>query len=110
MARQRESDVPRLVDAMVRCDNRGFQHCDVRNLDMHGVFVLGRDGSLTKLPKDSSVEVALKLNTGGKTKTHMLRARVEQKARDGTGLVFTDADIDTFSALLHLDLKTGGSL
>jgi hypothetical protein len=35
----------------------------------------------------------------------VLRARVESKDRDGTNLVFTDVDIDTYSALLHLNLK-----
>ena len=101
----RENDTPLLVDALVRCDYRDFQHCDVRDLDMHGVLVLGRDGTLTRLPKDAPVEVALKLNANGKTSTHVLRARVESKGRDGINLVFTSADIDTYSALLHLNLK-----
>lgn len=100
-----ENGVPRLVDTLVRCDYRDFQHCDVRDLDMHGVLVLGRDGTLTRLPKDAPVEVALKLNANGKTSTHVLRARVESKGRDGINLVFTSADIDTYSALLHLNLK-----
>lgn len=94
---------PRLVDAAIRCDQGGFQHCDVRDLNLHGVLVLGRDGTLTKLPRDAKVDVALKLNTDGQTKTHVLRARIDRKTRDGTGLVFTDADIDAFSALLYLD-------
>ena len=93
-----ENDTPRLVDALVRCDYRDFQHCDVSNLDMHGVLVLGRDGTLTRLPKDAPVEVALKLNANGKTRTHVLHARVESKGRDGINLVFTSADIDTYSA------------
>jgi hypothetical protein len=100
-----ENDTPRLVDTLVRCDYRDFQHCDVRDLDMHGVLVLGRDGTLTRLPKDAPVEVALKLNTNGTTRTHVLRARVESKGRDGINLVFTGADIDTYSALLHLNLN-----
>src|SRR4030067_2646277 len=94
---------PRLVDTLVRCDYRDFQHCDGRDLDMDGVLVLGRDGTLTRLPKDAPVEVALKLNANGKTRTHVLRARVESKGRDGINLVFTSADIDTYSALLHLN-------
>ncbi|MBS1245860.1 MAG: hypothetical protein H6R47_59 [Proteobacteria bacterium] len=100
-----ENDTPRLVDAKVRCDYRDFQHCDVSNLDMHGVLVLGRDGTLTRLPKDAPVEVALKLNANGRTRTHVLHARVESKGRDGINLVFTSADIDTYSALLHLNLN-----
>jgi hypothetical protein len=99
-----ESNTPRLVDTLIRCDYRDFQHCDVRDLDMHGVLVLGRDGSLTRLPKDAQVEVALKLNTNGQTRTHVLRARIESKGREGINLVFTSADIDTYSALLHLNL------
>ena len=106
---QPENTTPRLVDALVRCDYRDFQHCDIRDLDMHGVMVLGRDGSLTRLPKDASVEVALKLNANGKTRTHVLRARVESKGRDGINLVFTGADIDTYSALLHLNLDKAPS-
>lgn len=94
---------PRLIDAAVRYGQGGFEHCDVRDLNLHGVLVLGRDGTLTKLPRDAKVDVALKLNTDGQTKTHLLRARVDRKTRDGTGLVFTDADIDAFSALLYLD-------
>jgi hypothetical protein len=97
----------RLVDAQVRCDWRGFQSCDVRDLDMHGVMVLGRDGSLTRLPRDSNVDVALKLNTDGHTKTHLLRARIEEKTRDGINLVFIDANLDTYSALLHLHPEVG---
>ena len=105
MAKPRsDNDAPRLVDTLIRCDYRDFQHCDVRDLDMHGVFVLGRDGSLTRLPRDAPVEIALKLHINGKTRTHGLRARSERKNRDGTGLVFTSADIDTYSALLHLNL------
>lgn len=103
MKTRRVSETPKLVDAMVRCDHRGFQHCDVTELDMHGVLVLGRDGTLTRMPKDAAVDVALKLNIDGKTRTHKLRARIETKGRDGTGLVFTDADIDTYSALLNLN-------
>jgi hypothetical protein len=110
MKRRRDEEIPRLVDAQVRCDHRGFQHCEVRDLDMHGVLILGRDGTLTRLAKDSPVDVALKLNTGGKTRTHKLRARIEGKGRDGTSLVFTDADIDTYSALLHLNLGDENAL
>jgi hypothetical protein len=99
-----ENNAPRLLDTLIRCDYRDFQHCDVRDLDMHGVLVLGRDGTLTRLPKDAPVDIALKLQTNGKTRTHVLRARIEGKSRDGTSLVFTDADIDTYSALLHLNL------
>jgi len=102
-----ENDSPRLVDAQIRYDLREFQQCDVRNLDMHGVLVLGRDGTLTRLAKNTTVDLALKLHTNGKTRTHVLRARVESKDRDGTNLVFTDVDIDTYSALLHLNLKSG---
>lgn len=98
------NDAPRLVESLVRCDYRDFQHCDVRNLDMHGVFLLSREGTLTRLPKDAPVDIALKLNTNGKTSTHVLRARVESKERDGINLVFTSADIDTYSVLLHLNL------
>ena len=105
MARDgRPSAPPQLLDARIRYDWRGFQACDVQDLDMHGVLVLGRDGSLTRLPRNSHVDVALKLNTDGRTRTHHLRARVESRGRDGTNLVFTDANIDTYSALLHLNL------
>ena len=101
--KDREPSAPRLVDAQIRCDYRGFQHADVRDLNMHGVFVLGRDGALTRLPKDTTVDVALRFNANGKNQVHRLRARVEERNRDGTSLVFTDADIETYSALLHLD-------
>ena len=100
-----ENDAPRLVDALIRCDYRDFQQCDVRDLDMHGVFVLGRDGALTRLPKNTAVDIALKLHTNGKTRTHVLRARIESKGRDGTNLVYTGVDIDTYSALLHLSIR-----
>lgn len=102
MAKSDSNEGARLVDTLIRCDHRDFQHCDVRDLDMHGVLVLGRDGSLTRLPKNSLVDVALKLNINGQTRTHVLRARVESKDRDGTNLVFMSADLDTYSALLHL--------
>lgn len=99
-----DEGTPRLVESLVRCDYRDFQHCDVRNLDMHGVLVLGRDGALTRLPKDAPVDIALKLRANGKIRTHVLRARVERKERAGINLVFTGADIDTYSALLSLSL------
>ena len=106
-----ENDAPRLVETLVRCDYRDFQHCDVRDLDMHGVLVLGQDGALTRLPKDAPVDIALKLRSNGKIQTHVLRARVERKGRNGTNLVFTGADIDTYSALLHLSLdKSEGTV
>jgi hypothetical protein len=104
MARKdQENKPPRLVDAQIRCDYRGFQHCDVRDLNMHGVFVIGRDGALTRLPKDSSVDVALKFNADGQSQVHRLRARIEARTRDGTTLVFTDADLEAYSTLLHID-------
>lgn len=104
MAKPRqETDTPDIMGAQIRCDYRGYQHCDVRNLDMHGVLVLGRDGTLTRLPKDATIDVALKLHTRGRTRTHHLRARVESRTSDGVSLVFTDADIETYSALLHLN-------
>ena len=62
MTKSRSDDGARLVDTLVRHDQRDFQHCDIRDLNMHGVFVLGRDGSLTRLPKDApkeTVEVAV---------------------------------------------------
>lgn len=105
MASQQHRDPkgPRLIDAAIRCGQHGFEHCDIRDLSLHGVLVLGRDGTLTRLPRDAEVDVALKLNIDGTTRTHLLRARVDRKTRDGTGLVFTDADLDAFSALLYLD-------
>jgi len=100
-----ESSTPRLVESLVRCDYRDFQHCVVQDLDMHGVLVLGQDGALTRLPKDAPVDIALKLRANGTIRTHVLRARVEHKGRNGINLVFTGADIDTYSALLHLSLN-----
>ncbi len=108
MQKERRSPLsPRLIDAQVRCDWRGFQPCDVREIDMNGILILGHDGSLTRLAKDSIVDIALRLDSGGRTRTHTLRARIEKKSRDGTSLVFTDAELDTYSALL--DLTYGGS-
>jgi len=104
-----EEEAPRIVDTLVRCDYRDFQHCDVRDLNMHGVLVLGRDGALTRLPKDTPVDIALKVNIQGETRTHVLRARVERKTRDGINLVFTNADLDTYSTLLHLNLEDTGT-
>jgi hypothetical protein len=100
-----DNSTPQLVESLVRCDYRDFQHCVVRDLDMHGVLVLGQDGALTRLPKDAPVDIALKLRTNGRISTHVLRARVEHKGQNGTNLVFTGADIDTYSALLHLSLE-----
>lgn len=104
MKKPRDDEAPRIVDTLVRCDYRDFQHCDVRDLNMHGVLVLGRDGALTRLPKDAPVDIALKVNIQGETRTHVLRARIERKTRDGINLVFTNADLDTYSTLLHLNL------
>jgi len=101
---------PRLIDARIRCDWRGFQPCDVRDIDMNGVLVLGHDGSLTRLPKNSTVDVVLKLDAGGRVRSHTLRARVEKKTREGTSLVFTDAEIDAYSALLDLTYSNSDRL
>lgn len=102
-SRQYRDTQPQLIEAAIRCDQGRFEHCEVRDLSLHGVLVVGRDGTLARLPRDAPVEVALKLNTDGRVRTHRLQARVERKTRDGTGLVFTDADIDAYSALLYLD-------
>jgi len=96
------------VDARIRCDSSGFQSCDVRDINMDGALVLGRDGGLTRLPKNSPVEVVLKLDAGGRVRTHTIRARVDKKTRDGTSLVFTDAALDTYSALLDLSCDESG--
>lgn len=109
MARKiREEGPPRLVDAQFRWDYRGFQQFEVRDLDMHGVFVVGQGGALTKLPKDAWVDVALKLHADGRNRVHRLRARVESRKPDGTSLVFTDADLETYSALLDINAANGG--
>ena len=109
MARKiREHGPPRLVDAQFRWDYRGFQPFEVRDLDMHGVFVVSPDGALTRLPKDAWVDVALKLHSDGRNRVHRLRARVESRRRDGASLVFTDADLDTYSALLDINTADGG--
>jgi len=77
---------------------------------MNGVLVLGRDGALTQLPKDTSVDLAIKLDAGGRVRTHTIRARIEKKTRDGTSLVFTDAPLDAYSALLDLSWSDEGDL
>jgi len=92
----------RLVDAKIRCDWRGYVPCDVREIDMNGVLVLGKDGSLTRLPRNTTVDLTIKLDAGGSIRTHQLRARIEKRTRHGTSLVFTDASLDTYSALLDL--------
>jgi len=93
---------PRLIDAKIKCDWRGFVPCDVREIDMNGVLVLGKDGTLTRMPRNSTVDLTLKLDAGGRIRTHQVRARIEKRTRDGTSLVFTDASLDTYSALLDL--------
>jgi hypothetical protein len=94
-----------LLDSMVKFDYRGFQHHDVKNISMSGIFVVAKDGTLTKLPANSMVEVALKMRTNGQVKTHLFKAHVTRVNREGAQLEFSDADVDAYSALLHLGLK-----
>lgn len=93
-----------LLDALLKYDERGFRSHEIRDLSMNGVFVLARDGTLSRLPKYAPVELALKMRTDGKTKTHLFRAEVSAVGHNGASLVFKDADIDAYSALLHLAL------
>lgn len=91
-----------LLDSMVKFDYRGFQHHDVKDISMSGIFVIARDGTLTKLTAHSPVEVALKMRTNGQIKTHLFKAHVTRVSREGAQLEFSDADVDAYSALLHL--------
>ena len=91
-----------LLDSMVKFDYRGFQRHDVKDISMSGIFVIAKDGTLTKLSTHSLVEVALKLRTNGQTKTHLFKAHVTRVNREGAQLEFSDADVDAYSALLHL--------
>lgn len=93
-----------VLDAMMKFRGYGFRHCEIRDLTMQGVFVLSSDGTLTKLSKDEPVEIAIKLRTNGKVKTHLFRAQVTTVSRQGAGLSFHDADVDAYSALLHLNI------
>ena len=94
-----------LLDSMVKFDYRGFQHHDVKDISMSGIFVIAKDGTLTKLSTHSPVEVALKLRTNGQTKTHLFKAYVTRVNREGAQLEFSDADVDAYSALLHLGMS-----
>ncbi len=93
-----------LLDAMLKCDERGFRSHDIKNISMNGVFVLARDGTLSRLRKNTPVELALKMRANGKTKIHLFKAEVTAVDHNGAALVFRDADVDAYSALLHLAL------
>jgi len=67
--------------------------------------VLSRDGTFAKLRKNTSVELALRLRANGRTKVHLFEAQVSTVGRDGAALIFSNADIDAYSALLHLTLN-----
>jgi hypothetical protein len=93
-----------LLDSMVKFDYRGFQHHEVKDVSMSGIFIIAKDGTLTKLAAHTPVEVALKLRTNGKTKTHLFKAQVTRVNREGAQLEFSDADVDAYGALLHLGI------
>jgi hypothetical protein len=95
-----------ILESLVKFDKRGFQHHDIKNVSMSGVFVLANDGTLTKLTANSPVEVALKMRTNGTTKTHVFKARVTSVNSEGAQLSFSDADVDAYSALLHLGVRS----
>ncbi len=94
-----------LLDSMVKFDQRGFQHHDVKDVSMSGVFVMAKDGKLSALSAKMPVEVALKMRTNGITKIHLFKAEVTRVTRDGAQLQFNHADVDAYSALLHLGLS-----
>lgn len=94
-----------LLDSMVKFDQRGFQHHDVKDVSMSGVFVISKDGKLAALSAKMPVEVALKMRTNGITKIHLFKAEVTRVTRDGAQLQFNHADVDAYSALLHLGLS-----
>ncbi len=106
MTDQHREEPVQLLEAMLKYDERGFQNHDIKNISMKGVFVLARDGTLTSLRKSASVELALRMRANGKTKTHVFQAQVSSVGHDGATLTFNDADIDAYSALLHLTFRT----
>ncbi len=95
-----------LLDAMLKYDERGFQSHAIKDISMNGVFVLARDGTLSRLRKNTPVELALRMRANGKTKTHVFQALVSAVGHDGASLTFKDADVDAYSALLHLALHS----
>jgi hypothetical protein len=66
---------------------------------------MARDGTLSRLGANTPVEVALKMHTSGKTKVHIFKAHVTRADRSGAQVEFSDADIDAYSALLHLAIS-----
>ena len=94
-----------LLEAMLKCDGQTFRSHEVRDISMEGVFVLARDGTLSRLRRNSPVELALKMHANGKTSVHVLQAEIKQVTHDGAMLVFKDADISAYGALLHLSLQ-----
>ena len=96
-----------LLDALIKYDYRGFQHHEIRDLNLSGVFIMAKDGTLSRLSTHTPVDVALKMHTSGKTKVHVFRAHVTHADRSGAQVKFSDADIDAYSALLHLENYQG---
>lgn len=99
-------DRPVVLDTMVKFGGYGYRHYEIKDLNMHGVFVLASDGTLTRLTRNESVDLAIKMRANGKIKTHVFHAQVRSVDRSGAGLVFSDADVDAYSALLHLTFKS----
>jgi hypothetical protein len=95
--------IPMALEIAFKVERQPFFPSRTRDISLDGVFI---ETPHAKLPKKSSVEVALKLNDNGKPRVHRFRAQVTRVTPFGAGLEFDKADSDAYAALLSLVFST----
>ena len=90
--------VPIELEVMLNPDTQGYQLFRTRDVSLEGVFV----EPASRLAKNSTVNLAIKLTSDGRTRVHRVSARVVRVTPHGAGLAFDDIDSEVYAALLEL--------
>lgn len=90
--------VPIELEVMLKPDSQGYQRFRTRDVSLEGVFV----EPATRLARNATAELAIKLTSDGHTHVHRVKARVVRVTPHGAGLAFDDVDSRTYAALLEL--------
>jgi hypothetical protein len=90
---------PISLDVDVFYQDQSFSGCATRDLGLGGMFV---EFSQASIQPEERVDVVIKLNEGGDTRSHRFRATVAHSAVNGLGLAFKDFTIRDFRMLQNV--------
>ncbi len=96
--RRKNTRVPFEASVDLRFKGKTFKDCDIRNLSINGMFVLG--GLKRNIGERCDITLHL---TGAKTKVSLrMKANIVRLEETGIGLHFYEMDLDSFHHLKNI--------